>query len=133
MTLALSFPNIERMKLADYLTKHQISQSALANFLGISQGRVWQWLNGEQVTPKYCPEIEIWSNREVTCEEMNDTVNWKYVRDSAKSIADSPASSVVDGAAASDDTQALGGTPDRKAKRKGGGRNGKKVTEAQAV
>jgi DNA-binding transcriptional regulator YdaS (Cro superfamily) len=121
------------MKLADYLTKHQISQSALAAHLGVSQGRVWQWLNGEQVTPKYCPEIEVWSNREVTCEEMNDTVNWRYVRESAKSIADSePPTDVVDRGAASDDTQALGGTPDRKASRKGGAA-AKKIKEARAV
>jgi DNA-binding transcriptional regulator YdaS (Cro superfamily) len=96
------------MKLADYLAKHSISQIALAHHLGVSQGRVWQWLNGEKVTPKYCPEIEKWSNREVTCEELNDSVNWKYVRESAQSIADSD---VIERAKASDDAQPpVGGT-----------------------
>lgn len=100
------------MKLVDYLAKHQITQAALASHLGVSQGRVWQWLNGEQVTPKYCPEIEVWSNREVTCEELNSTVKWNYVRESAQSIADSP-NSIVDSAAASDDAQPpVGGTVD---------------------
>lgn len=91
------------MKLADYLAKHSISQIALANHLGVSQGRVWQWLNGEKVTPKYCPEIEKWSNREVTCEELNDTVNWQYVREAAQSIAESR--SVAERIKASDDVQ----------------------------
>jgi DNA-binding transcriptional regulator YdaS (Cro superfamily) len=76
------------MKLADYLAKHKISQATLAAHLHVSQGRVWQWLNGEQVTPKYCPEIEVWSKREVTCEELNSTVKWRYVRDSAQAIAE---------------------------------------------
>ncbi|HEX8895273.1 MAG TPA: YdaS family helix-turn-helix protein [Terriglobales bacterium] len=100
------------MKLADYLSKHSISQIALANHLGVSQGRVWQWLNGEKVTPKYCPEIEVWSNREVTCEELNDTVNWKYVRESAQSISGSEfkGNGVMHNSAASDDAQPTGGT-----------------------
>lgn len=94
------------MKLADYLAQHKISQAALAAHLKVSQGRVWQWLNGERVTPKYCPEIEVWSNREVTCEELNATVNWKYVRESAESLAESEKpNGIVDRAAASDDTQ----------------------------
>jgi len=95
------------MKLADYLTKHKISQASLAAHLKVSQGRVWQWLNGEKVTPKYCPEIEVWSNREVTCEELNDTVNWRYIRESAQSIADSEfqANGVLHNDAASDDVQ----------------------------
>jgi DNA-binding transcriptional regulator YdaS (Cro superfamily) len=101
------------MKLADYLAKHSISQIALANHLGVSQGRVWQWLNGEKVTPKYCPEIEKWSNREVTCEELNDSVNWKYVRESAQSIADSE---VIERVKASDDTQPPVGGTNRKRK-----------------
>ena len=100
------------MKLADYLAKHQISQTTLAKHLGVSQGRVWQWLDGEKVTPKYCPEIEMWSNREVTCEELNDTIKWEYVRDSAASIAGDE-EPVIDRVAASDDTQVgpVGGPP----------------------
>jgi DNA-binding transcriptional regulator YdaS (Cro superfamily) len=107
------------MKLADYLAKHQITQATLAAHLDVSQGRVWQWLNGEKVTPKYCPEIEVWSNREVTCEELNDTVNWKYVRDSAQSISESEVAANI---ATRDDANTLGGTVDEKpTKRKGGG------------
>lgn len=106
------------MKLADYLAKRQISQSTLAKLLGVTPGRVWQWLNGEQVTPKHCPEIEKWSNREVTCEELNDTVDWKYVRESAQSIADSEfqGNGVLHNSAASDDGQPTGGTSNRRTK-----------------
>jgi len=121
------------MKLADYLIKHKISQKSLADHLGVTQGRVWQWLNGEPVTPKYCPDIEVWSNREVTCEELNDTVNWHYVRDSAESIASSePPSNVVDRASASDDTQAPVGSVDSTSAKKGGGAV-KKTAEAKAA
>jgi DNA-binding transcriptional regulator YdaS (Cro superfamily) len=99
------------MKLADYLAKHKISQAALAAHLKVSQGRVWQWLNGEKVTPKYCPEIEVWSGRVVTCEELNDTVNWKYVRESAQSIAegDFDGNGVLPAEAAGDDVQSPAG------------------------
>lgn len=117
------------MKLADYLIKHTITQKALAELLGVSQGRVWQWLDEGSVPPKYCPDIEVWSNREVTCEELNSTVNWHYVRDSARSIADSETPpDAVDREAASDDTQALGGSVDNEPKRKGGG-PGRKTKE----
>ncbi|VWC90584.1 hypothetical protein BLA17378_04544 [Burkholderia aenigmatica] len=68
------------MKLADYLASNRISQTSLATFLGVTQGRVWQWLNGEPVTPKHCPRIEMWSNRQVRCEELNDTVDWSVLR-----------------------------------------------------
>ena len=120
------------MKLADYLTKHAITQKTLAELLGVSQGRVWQWLDEGSVPPKYCPDIEVWSNREVTCEELNSTVNWHYVRDSARSIADSETPhDAVDREAASDDTQALGGSVDNEPKRKGGGSRSK-TKEARA-
>lgn len=100
------------MKLADYLNKYTISQIELARHLGVSQGRVWQWLNGEKVTPKYCPEIEVWSNREVTCEELNDSVNWRYLRDSAQAISESEfeGNGKLHNSAASDDSQGLGGS-----------------------
>lgn len=105
------------MKLADYLAKHSISQITLANHLGVSQGRVWQWLNGEKVTPKYCPEIEVWSNREVTCEELNDTISWGYVRESARSIAESESrDGISERIKASDDAQPPAGTADRNLK-----------------
>lgn len=114
------------MKLADYLSKHEITQKALAELLGVSQGRVWQWLDEDSVPPKYCPDIEVWSNREVTCEELNSTVNWHYVRDSARSIADSETPpNAVDRGAASDDMQVTGGSVDSEPKRKGGGSRSK--------
>lgn len=117
------------MKLSDYLTKHSITQKTLADLLGVSQGRVWQWLDEGSVPPKYCPDIEVWSNREVTCEELNSTVNWHYVRDSARSIANSePPADAVDRGAASDDMQVTGGSVDNEPKRKGGG-SGRKTKE----
>lgn len=117
---------METMKLANYLAKHSISQIALATHLGVSQGRVWQWLNGEKVTPKYCPEIEKWSNREVTCEELNDSVDWAYIRDAAQSIAESD---VIERAKASDDAQPPVGSIGKKE----GGKVKKNTKEARVA
>ncbi|WP_175777492.1 YdaS family helix-turn-helix protein [Burkholderia anthina] len=91
------------MKLADYLAKHRITQSTLAKHLGVTQGRVWQWLNGEPVPPKYCPTIERWSSREIRCEDLNGSVDWGVLR-----------AELGDGSAAdaSDDVQPPAGTVD---------------------
>lgn len=35
------------MKLATYLKRKGITQTAFADELGVSQGLVWQWLKGE--------------------------------------------------------------------------------------
>lgn len=34
------------MKLSKYLSSQKVSQTELARRVGVSQGMVWQWLNG---------------------------------------------------------------------------------------
>lgn len=77
------------MKLADYLTKHEISQTTFAETLGVSQGMVYQWLSGKRpVAADQCPRIERLTNGEVRCEDLNDKVDWAFVRDSGPHPAD---------------------------------------------
>jgi transcriptional regulator with XRE-family HTH domain len=45
--------------LQEYLDKHAISQKEFGDMFGVSQGLVWQWLNGAtSITPEKAKEIE---------------------------------------------------------------------------
>lgn len=45
--------------LAAYLEEKEITQTAFAEKLGVSQGAVWQWLNGvTEISPKRARQIE---------------------------------------------------------------------------
>ncbi|MCA7086077.1 helix-turn-helix domain-containing protein [Cupriavidus sp. DB3] len=69
------------MKLAEYLDSTKTSQSAFAKRLGVSQGLVYQWLSGKRpISAEQCPVIERLTGGLVTCEELNDKVDWAYVR-----------------------------------------------------
>nr|WP_198983039.1 YdaS family helix-turn-helix protein [Herbaspirillum sp. ASV7] len=57
------------------------SQSAVARALNLSGYQVvQQWLAAGRVPAEYCPKIEELTNGEVRCEELNDRVNWTYLR-----------------------------------------------------
>lgn len=54
---------------------------ALADQLGVTKSAVHQWKSsGRQVPPEHCPDIERLTNGAVTCEELNDKVDWAFVR-----------------------------------------------------
>ncbi|WP_109477782.1 helix-turn-helix domain-containing protein [Paraburkholderia sp. C35] len=75
------------MKLSDYLSKHKISQTTFAAQLGVSQGLVYQWLTGKRpVAAEQCPKIEELTGGEVRCEELNDRVDWAFVRASGEKV-----------------------------------------------
>lgn len=47
------------MDLAAYLEKHGISQEQFARTIGVSQGLVWQWLDGRtRITAERAVQIE---------------------------------------------------------------------------
>lgn len=47
------------MKLSTYLEKQGLSQEAFAKSIGVSQGLVWQWLDGRtRITAERAIEIE---------------------------------------------------------------------------
>lgn len=46
------------MKLSTYLKKSELSQAAFAKLVGVTQGRVSQWLDGESIPAERCLVIE---------------------------------------------------------------------------
>lgn len=54
---------------------------ALADRLGVTKSAVHQWKGeGRQVPPEHCPDIERLTAGQVTCEQLNDKVDWAYLR-----------------------------------------------------
>lgn len=51
-------------------------QTALAKALGVTQGSVWQWLNGREVSMERCWQIEQVTAGEVRCEALNPGLPW---------------------------------------------------------
>jgi DNA-binding transcriptional regulator YdaS (Cro superfamily) len=62
--------------------------TGLARHLGVKKGVVYQWRERQSVPAEYCPEIEKLMSGEVRCEDLNDKVNWTFLR----SIQKTPAS-----------------------------------------
>jgi DNA-binding transcriptional regulator YdaS (Cro superfamily) len=62
--------------------KQQGGLTALGESLGVSKGVIYQWRKRGQVPPPFCPEIEKLTCGSVLCEQLNDTVDWAYVRKS---------------------------------------------------
>lgn len=55
------------MKLADYLTRHGLSQQEFARQVGVTQGMVYQWVRDKNpVSPAKCVLIE-----RVTCGQVS--------------------------------------------------------------
>jgi DNA-binding transcriptional regulator YdaS (Cro superfamily) len=71
--------------------KHFGSLAAVARALELSGYQVvQQWREAERVPAEHCPRIETLTNGEVLCEDLNDRVDWKVVRDSWKHKQRSP-------------------------------------------
>lgn len=54
-------------------------QAATGRLLEVSQGLVWQWLNGRPLPARYCPAIEKHTTakgQRVTCEELLPGFTW---------------------------------------------------------
>ena len=56
--------------------------TALAVSLETTKGVVFQWKQRGQVPAEYCPRIERLHNGAVRCEELNDKIDWTYLRTS---------------------------------------------------
>jgi DNA-binding transcriptional regulator YdaS (Cro superfamily) len=54
------------MKLAEYLIESGVTQAEFAGRVGVTQGRVSQWLSGETITAERCVAIEAATNGHVT-------------------------------------------------------------------
>ncbi|MCY1530087.1 putative antitoxin of bacterial toxin-antitoxin system, YdaS/YdaT [compost metagenome] len=61
----------------------------MAKLLGVTKGAVHQWTDeGRQVPAEHCPAIERITGGQVTCEQLNDKVDWAFVRSSRDSPAE---------------------------------------------
>jgi DNA-binding transcriptional regulator YdaS (Cro superfamily) len=59
------------MHIRGYLKKHRMSQAAFAELLEVSQGLVWQWLEGQtKITADRAKQIELKTNGEITRSEL---------------------------------------------------------------
>lgn len=59
------------MNIQGYLRKHELTQEDFANRLGVSQGLVWQWINGRtRITAEWAKAIERDTKGEVTRHEL---------------------------------------------------------------
>lgn len=59
------------MNLQTYLQQHQVSQAQFAKRLGVSQGLVWQWVNGKTaLTVDRVKQIAVETGHEVTPHEL---------------------------------------------------------------
>ncbi|MBY0243024.1 MAG: helix-turn-helix domain-containing protein [Burkholderiaceae bacterium] len=78
-------PNTPNEALARAISKWP-SLKAFAGQLGAPYQRVQQWLkNG--VPAAYCPRIEELTGGECKCEDLNNTVNWSYLRGTQASLS----------------------------------------------
>ncbi|WP_347467555.1 transcriptional regulator [Burkholderia stagnalis] len=58
-----------------------LTMQGLAEQLGVTRAAVQQWKQEGRRTPaEHCPPIERLCNGAVRCEELNDRVDWAYVR-----------------------------------------------------
>lgn len=58
------------MNLADYLQETGTSQRELAELVGVTQGRVSQWLGGETIPPERCIAIQSATKGRVTKSDL---------------------------------------------------------------
>nr|WP_023596464.1 YdaS family helix-turn-helix protein [Pandoraea pnomenusa] len=58
-----------------------LSAQGLADALGVTRSAVLQWKQeGRRVPAEHCPKIEDLAGGAVHCEDLNDRVDWAYVR-----------------------------------------------------
>jgi len=58
------------MRLSAYLKHSELSQAAFAKKVGVSQGRVSQWLDGETIPAERCVAIEKATQGRVTRQDL---------------------------------------------------------------
>jgi len=67
------------MNIAQYLEHSQVSQSAFAALVGVSQSMVWQWIEGRRPVPeKRCARIERLTNGAITRQELRPD-DWQEI------------------------------------------------------
>lgn len=63
------------MDIATYLAEKELSQEAFAKQIGVSQGLVWQWLDGRtRITAERAIEIDEKTNGEITKADLRPDI-----------------------------------------------------------
>jgi DNA-binding transcriptional regulator YdaS (Cro superfamily) len=58
-----------------YLKKHRLSQQDFADKIGVSQGLVWQWIDGRtRITAERAKQIEAATSGELTREQLRPDI-----------------------------------------------------------
>lgn len=79
------FAIVSDMDIRDYLKKHDLSQDDFAKSIGVTQGLVWQWLEGRQrITAERALEIEEKTKGEITREELRPDLFRKSAGDTRR-------------------------------------------------
>lgn len=55
----------------------------VASLLDVSRHAIYDYIRRGRVPAEHCPTIERFSERKVRCEELNPSVDWAYLRESA--------------------------------------------------
>lgn len=61
---------------------------AIAELLGVTRGAIYDFIRRGYVPAEHCPTIEKFCKGVVRCEDLNDRVDWSYLRDSDRRNAD---------------------------------------------
>lgn len=65
------------------------SAATLARLLGVSRAAVSQWEDEDRRVPaKHCPKIEQLCGGRVRCEQLNDQIDWAYLRGTERDLAE---------------------------------------------
>jgi DNA-binding transcriptional regulator YdaS (Cro superfamily) len=73
------------------MRRKEVSATVLAAHLGVTRAAVAQWKQPGRVVPaEHCPKIERFFEGDVRCEELNDRVDWNYLRQSAENPGHAP-------------------------------------------
>jgi DNA-binding transcriptional regulator YdaS (Cro superfamily) len=63
------------------------SLSDMARQLDVSYQVIQSWRKNKSVPPQYCPPIERLTNGKVRCEQLNQAVDWTYLRGTEQAAA----------------------------------------------
>lgn len=72
------------MKLHEYLTHSGLSQADVGKELGVTQSAVSQWIQRGLVPAEHCPPIEKLTKGLCRCEDLNDKVDWGFLRQTSE-------------------------------------------------
>lgn len=72
--MGISGANLRIVNIATYLKNAELSQAEFAKLVGVTQGRVSQWIAGETIPAERCVAIEKASNGIVTRAELRPDV-----------------------------------------------------------